>query len=229
VTTEWLRSIAAAWAPVRRAIATFAPNRSRVFIRRYAELDPRARRVFLTQWLRRFTGVDTALASPGGRSYRNVVFVCHGNILRSPFAAAVLSQLLSESPGSGTTVSSAGIHARAKRGADPRGIAAAMARGVNLENHGARLLSADVVRDADLVVVMDFANEAELLAQFPASRTKLRLLGTFDALPRASIEIADPYTMSDDGVERSYDDILRCVRNLHATMNLVAAPLRPVA
>jgi protein-tyrosine-phosphatase len=229
VTERWRIAFSARWVRTRRTVARLLPNGTRTFIRHCAELDARTRTVFVAQSMRRAAGLH-----PGPRAlrrdlHRNVVFVCHGNILRSPFASAELSRLVAESGNSSDTIiSSAGLHAGPGSGADPRGIVAARARGVDLEHHHTRPLSGDIVRDASLLVVMDFLNEAQLLTRFPAAREKLMLLGSFDALPRSSLEVVDPYTMDHEGVERCYDDVRRCVRNMYAMMTAAFDPLRAV-
>jgi protein-tyrosine-phosphatase len=196
-------------------LAALLPPKPRAFARRLVQLEPRVKWVFLAEALRRLARRGQPAASHLPTECRHVVFACAGNILRSPFAAAVFTQSLADRALAGVAVSSAGLHAHPGSAADPRGLSAARAVGVNLAAHRARLLTADVVRGADVIVAMDYANQAEFLARFPDARAKLRLLGAFDPDgPRSSVEIHDPYMMDADGVRRCYDDVRRCVRGL---------------
>lgn len=201
----------------RPTFPSLIPSGARRFIRRYIDLDTRARRVFLRQTIRRLVRRQpTAAAGPTVRC-RHIVFVCHGNILRSAFAAALLIRELDADEE--LVVSSAGLHAQVAQPADPRGVEAAQLFAVDLRPHRAAPLTAELVRAADMLIVMDYANEAECRAWFPEAATKLRLLGSFDSRSRRrSVEIQDPYTLDDTGVSRCYDDVARCIDGLRAAL-----------
>src|SRR5690349_14073631 len=104
----------------RPPFAFLIPSRARRFIRRYIDLDPRARRVFLRQTIRRLARRQPiAAAGPTARS-RHIVFVCHGNILQSAFAAALLRRELDADEA--LVVSSAGLHAQVSQPADRKSV-----------------------------------------------------------------------------------------------------------
>jgi protein-tyrosine-phosphatase len=194
----------------------------RHFARRCLSLGPRSGSVYVLRSIRRLTGArDDGVAQPL-IGCRNVVFVCHGNILRSPFAAALFARLTRHTAPA-IEVSSAGLRAGSSRGADPRGVEWATTYDIDLRPHRSRLLTRNIVSAADAVVVMDFANEADFLARFPESRRKLRLLGAFDPCARPSVEIVDPYMLGMDGVERSYVEIVRCLEVLAAPFQSATA------
>ena len=212
--------VAFSYAPGGETGAAFAfliPSGARRFIRRYIDLDARARRVFLRQTIRRLARRQPTAAARPTTPCRHIVFVCHGNILRSAFAAALLRRELDADEE--LVVSSAGLHAHVAQPADPRGVEAAQSFDVDLRPHRAEPLTVELVCAADMLVVMDFANEAECTAWFPEAATKLRLLGSFDSRQgRRSAEIQDPYTLDDAGVSRCYDDVARCIEGLHAAL-----------
>jgi protein-tyrosine phosphatase len=138
----------------------------------------------------------------------SVLVLCHGNIMRSPFAAARLRASLRT-----VEVTSAGLAARPGREIEPRARDEATRHGVDLAGHQARAVEAHEVARADLVVVMDRLNEARLLARFPACRAKARLLGAFDPIdPRP--EIADPYTTGATELRACFERIDRAVARL---------------
>jgi protein-tyrosine-phosphatase len=201
----------------RPALAFLIPSGARRFIRRYIDLDARARRVFLRRTIRRLARRQATVAAGPTARCGHIVFVCHGNILRSAFAAALLIRKLQADQK--LVVSSAGLHAQVAQPADPRGVDAARFFDVDLRPHRAAPLTAELVRAADMLIVMDFANEAECTAWFPEAATKLRLLGSFDSLPgRRSVEIQDPYTLDGVGVRRCYDEVARCIDGLRAVL-----------
>jgi protein-tyrosine phosphatase len=125
---------------------------------------------------------------------RRVLFVCLGNICRSPLVEAVARKRVAEA-GLDVAVASCGTGGwHAGEGADPRMIAAARAAGHDLSRHRARQLRERYFDDYDLLLVMDRANLRELrkLAATPeqAERAALFLEWT-DAAP--PLEFPDPW------------------------------------
>src|SRR2546427_7115345 len=80
----------------------------------------------------------------------SLLVVCHGNICRSPFAAALLRRA---SARNGVRVDSAGFLGPG-RPPPPEAVAAAARHGVGLSAHRAQFVTADRVRPAKLLVVM---------------------------------------------------------------------------
>ena len=77
--------------------------------------------------------------------------------------------------------------------------------GIILDRHRAGRLSEELVNRADLVVVMDFLNEADVIARFPSAASKVRLLGSFLGENGRPAEIRDPYSGSqDDEIGRAH-------------------------
>jgi protein-tyrosine phosphatase len=88
----------------------------------------------------------------------------------------------------GLAVASAGISALVGSPADPTAIALLAERGIDLGPHRARQLTPDLVKAADLVLVMERGHVAEVEAIAPAARGRVHLLGRF-----GGFEIPDPY------------------------------------
>lgn len=184
-------------------------------------LGSRARRVFLKRAiLRELRLINDRV--PGRLTVsRFVLFVCHGNIIRSPMAAALLKEAL-RVRGQRTGVESAGLHADPLKPADPRAIVAAEAFGVSLRDHRAIPLTPDLVRRADAIFVMDAFNEAELLGRFPYARGKVYFLRACGRPSQGVVEIDDPY-------RGDLADVTRCYRILHECVEELAARLVPSA
>ena len=97
-----------------------------------------------------------------GVSVQRVLFVCLGNICRSPLAEVVARRRLAEA-GLDVDVASCGTGGwHAGEGADPRMVAAARAAGHDLSKHRARQLRERDFADFDLLLAMDCDNLREL-------------------------------------------------------------------
>lgn len=139
------------------------------------------------------------------REAPRVLFVCKGNICRSPFAERVAAAML----GAAAEVFSRGYHPEPGRPCPPAAVRVAAAMGVDLRDHRSRILSAADLDAADVVFVFDRDNHATLRVRFPRAISKVYLLGALtDDGPAV---IPDPYGGSDDDFRRAYDAIRRCL------------------
>ena len=107
----------------------------------------------------------------------SVLFVCMGNICRSPTAEGVFRHLVNEAGlAEHFDIDSAGTHAyHVGEPPDRRAVAAAERRGISLENIAARHVSDEDFERFDIIVAMDEDNQQRLLDQAPAAhRSKVR-------------------------------------------------------
>lgn len=98
---------------------------------------------------------------------QRLVFVCKGNICRSPYAEAKARAL-------GADAASFGLHAAHLEPADPVAIRCAAARGVDLAGHRSRLLSPQGIRPGDVVVGFEpwhATGASDVLSTVPAQIT----------------------------------------------------------
>ncbi len=138
-----------------------------------------------------------------------VLFVCLGNICRSPTAEGVFRKLLeSEKVGQSIFVDSAGTHAyHSGEPPDPRAQAAAARRGVDLSGLRGRQTMAEDFHEFDYVVAMDRENYEHLHSICPpALRYKIRLFMEF-APDYPHDEVPDPYFGGVSGFDRVLDMI----------------------
>ena len=141
---------------------------------------------------------------------QSVLFVCHGNIIRSPFAAESLKALFKSSGQKNVAVISAGLSARCGRRADSRALAVSKEFGVSLDEHVAQPLTEQLVADSDVIFVMDYFNKARLLTRYPDACHKAFLLGAY--LPRHA-EIEDPYHGHMSDVRKCYQVVNVCLQS----------------
>ncbi len=142
-----------------------------------------------------------------GRMVSSILFVCMGNICRSPTAEGVMRQKLREAGlAEAVRVDSAGTHAwHAGSPPDRRSIMHAARRGYDLRDLRAReVVEADFDR-FDLILAMDWDNLALLEDRCPpARRRKLGRL-TEHCLRHDSPVVPDPYAGGADGFEEVLD------------------------
>ena len=108
-----------------------------------------------------------------------VLFVCTGNICRSPTAEAIARRELARYPGIPLRVSSAGSHALEGNPAASRSLLAAASRGASLERHFARELTRRRVRAADLVLCMAAEHRPFVLSYDRSAAGRTFLLASF--------------------------------------------------
>jgi len=134
---------------------------------------------------------------------QSVLFVCHGNIMRSPMAAELFRMRVDALKGT-VGVASAGTWTTKGRPADPRAVAAAIEFGVSLAGHRSQPVTPSLIARSDLVCVMDYRNEVDVVTRFPGSARKTILLGSLDAKTGMGLVIPDPYSLGPEAVEACY-------------------------
>ena len=120
--------------------------------------------------------------------FANILIVCVGNICRSPTAEYLMRQLIQEQGGN-MAVASAGIGALVDKPAAPKAIALAASISIDLKSHRARQLTREMLKEHDLVLVMEQRHIKAVEALAPEARGKVHLLGRW----HQNIEIPDPY------------------------------------
>lgn len=143
-----------------------------------------------------------------------VLFVCLGNICRSPLAEAALRaeaqragiELLVDSAGTGDW--------HVGEPPDPRAQAKAQANGIDISHYKARQVSSADFQRFDLILALDHANLANLESIAPASaRAQLSLL--LDHVPGLEGQpVADPYFGGPEGFEETWQQVTLAARSL---------------
>ncbi|OCW58961.1 low molecular weight protein-tyrosine-phosphatase [Hoeflea olei] len=134
-----------------------------------------------------------------------VLFVCMGNICRSPLAEGVFRHALAEAGLAGlVTVDSAGTGDWHQGDApDPRSIKTAGRHGIDISAQRARQVAQEDFDRFDMIFAMDRSNEATLLARAPATRRD-RIFLFLDHTLGTRADVPDPYYGGADGFESVY-------------------------
>lgn len=153
-----------------------------------------------------------------------VLFVCLGNICRSPTAEGVFRHLLSrEAPQLQVEVDSAGTAGYHSGDApDLRSQRAASKRGIDLSTLRARQIGPADFADFDLILAMDRGNLRKLESMRPAhSRAEVRLFLEY-AADSGRLEVPDPYYGDSRGFEEVLDLCTAASRGLIADLQEMA-------
>ena len=135
-----------------------------------------------------------------------ILFVCLGNICRSPAAEAIFRSLADDrATGVSFIVDSAGCAGyHIGKAPDGRMVRAAARRGIDMSTLRARQVGFQDYQQFDWLVAMDTHNFADLQAWQPAvSKARLCLLMDYPQSPM--LEVPDPYYGRGDGFERVLD------------------------
>lgn len=141
----------------------------------------------------------------------SILVVCLGNICRSPYMEAVLARALPD-----VRVASGGF-IRPGRSAPDEAIKVAGARGYDLSGRRSRLVSHGMVREAELIVVMETAQERRLALEFQADPSRVVVAGDLDPLPFGTRKVRDPWQQPISAFESCFDRLDRCASTLVLT------------
>jgi protein-tyrosine-phosphatase len=184
-------------------------------------LGPVAGPIYARLRLLDWVGIRLGNSTLVKRGSRNFLFVCFGNLMRSPMAEVMFRELTANASLPPLQVTSAGLHAVPGTPAHPWAQAASADLGLPLASHRARLLTAQMVSEADAIFAMDFQNKAELLAQYPDAKDRILMLSAYASGAQRGREIPDPYFGNLSTTQHCYGVLQKCVENLTAA--LVAA------
>ena len=139
-----------------------------------------------------------------------ILVVCTANMCRSPMAEGLLRARLADAGlGDRVRVRSAGVRAPAGFGATDHGVTLLAARGIDISRHQARPLTDALLREADLILVMEEAHRSAIARQAPQHLAKVRL---FTELAGGRDDVADP-------VGGTLDDYRRTLAGMDAVLD----------
>jgi protein-tyrosine phosphatase len=144
----------------------------------------------------------------------NILFVCTGNICRSPFAHALFAKLVTQKRLRGIAVESAGLLALPGNSATYMAQRVAEEFGIDLSGHRAKTISKALVAWSSLILVMEKSHEDTLVTDFPEAEGKTRLIRQFARFGSKRRGIVDPYGLKYDAYRFCFLDIEDAVLGL---------------
>jgi protein-tyrosine-phosphatase len=143
---------------------------------------------------------------------RSALFICHGNINRSAYAAAAFARAIPPHARPSVRILSAGFIGP-DRPASTLATQAARRRGIDLTSHRSRLIDPDELRASELIVVMNRlqADEIRRIAQSADRNDRIVILGDLDPEPIRERAVLDPYGHPAPVFEAVFDRIDRCI------------------
>ena len=154
-----------------------------------------------------------------------VLFVCDGNICRSPMAAEYLRHRAVREGMSHLVVDSAGLLGIEGAPAAPLSVVVVRDAGLDLTRHRSRGVTITDARTADLVVAMTIAQLETLERRYPAGVQRRLLLRAFEDAPTprgGAPELDDPVAGPIEGFSDAFAIIRKCVD--HLILHLRHAP-----
>jgi len=199
---------------LKRVLRPLVPQRLLKDRDTYLRLGPKTGGTYLRLRMLDTFGVRGSNKRRVPANARSFVFVCYGNIMRSPMAELMFRRTLAEHGEYDMEICSAGIHAMPGSEAHPRSQIAGRELGLPLDYHRSKLLTSEMVSKADAVLVMDFQNKAELLNLYPDASDKIFMLSAYAEGRHRNREIPDPFFGDQDEARRCYALLQTCVHNL---------------
>jgi len=137
----------------------------------------------------------------GGTVVNNILLVCVGNICRSPMAEALLRHELGNPEG--VKIHSAGLAALVDNPAQDDAQALMLELGLDISAHRARQLGPNLLKEAELVLVMESEHKAGVAMIDLTARGKVHRLGEW-----RDVEVPDPYGRP----REDYEHALRLIK-----------------
>jgi protein-tyrosine phosphatase len=148
---------------------------------------------------------------------KRILFVCLGNIIRSPLGEHLFRHLADQQGLSDLySADSAGTSAwHVGDAPDARMRRTAASHGLDYTGSARQFESMDFT-DFDLILAMDESNRRSLEAVAPdeEARAKIRLMREFDPESSGNTDVPDPYYGGQEGFEQTYRIVQRSVRGL---------------
>jgi len=146
------------------------------------------------------------------KKIKSVLLVCTGNSCRSIMAEGILKKYLKELGKDDIEVTSAGVHAIDGARPTRETIEVMKKEGVDVSGFRSKALSDELIKKADLILVMTTYHMDEIIARSPDAASKIHMVKQFginrEEQACEDLDIADPIGMD----ESFYEEILSVLR-----------------
>jgi len=157
-----------------------------------------------------FSSVESVFQT-GLATTKKILFVCTGNLCRSPMAEALFRHRMGKN--SGWEATSAGTYAAGGHPASENAVMALKELKVDLSKHRSQPLTAEVVESADIIVTMTAEHRHHILDNFPAVGNRVFLIKSFGT-SKVPADVSDPFGGSLNTYKRIRDEIDRALSDL---------------
>jgi len=158
---------------------------------------------------------------------RSILFVCKGNICRSPFAAVYAAQLLAKQGRTDIVCESAGLNTKQANRPPKDACEAAAQYQLSLDEHSPLQLTQELADAYSVIVVMESDQLSSVRATFPNAAGKCLLLPLAVGSGQgeyARYNIADPFGRPRAAFDECYERLAHDVRRLLEQFDLLAVP-----
>lgn len=143
---------------------------------------------------------------------KNILFVCTGNTCRSVMAMGLLKKEIAKR--ADILIDSAGIYAFDGQEASFEAKELLKNEGIDLSDYHAKSVNPNMIREADLILVMTSAHKQQLLLEYPFIKNRLYLLKEFAKITESPLDITDPVGQGSDVYKRVFIEIKQAVKNM---------------
>ena len=156
------------------------------------------------------------MSEPTEPTKTSVLFVCLGNICRSPLAEGIFTHLVEQRGLSDRfridSCGTGGWHVG--NPPDPRSVLVASKYGLDISHLRARQFDATSdPHEYDWLIVMDSSNHADLI-DMGSPEHKVRLMRSYDLTLDGEHDVPDPYYGGDDGFDKVYEMLMRACEGM---------------
>ena len=157
---------------------------------------------------------------------QSVLFVCTGNLCRSPIAEQLFkTMLLSSGSLAGWTVASAGTWTRDGLPVLPFSIKLAKQFGIDLRSYRTKMVTSLPFRKYDVIIVMEKNHKEALIAEFPGMEDRIMLLTTLSG--QIPYDIKDPILQDEISAADIIQDMKECLEQAFPAIVSMAQIKRP--
>lgn len=157
---------------------------------------------------------------------KKILFVCTGNSCRSVMAQEVMRHMVKRAAAdSSIVIESAGVFAIQGMLPSQETVRVLKESGIHCSDHKARLLTAEMVREADLIFTMEPFHTEEVLRREPSADGRVHLLKTFNCAPgEAPImpNISDPIGKPMEVYEVCFKQIRESVERVAKSLGVLS-------